>query len=87
MDMIYTIGPSVIAAITVLIIAVYTYTVPSASIVTVVWGVLAIAMGQYSFFAGVSECKHQTGLAFCFLGHSRLRRPDCCWWLWGVCHP
>jgi len=68
MDMIYTIGPSVIAAITVLIIAAYTYTVRSASIVTVVWGVLAIAMEQYSFFAGLSEWQASDWIGFLLFG-------------------
>jgi hypothetical protein len=69
MDMIYTIGPSVIAAITVLIIAAYTWnTVRSASIVTVVWGVLAIAIGQYSFFAGVLEWQASDWIGFLLFG-------------------
>ncbi|MFM2308509.1 MAG: hypothetical protein RLY87_629, partial [Chloroflexota bacterium] len=61
-------------------------TVRSASIEAGVWGVLANAIGQYAFLLVCWSSTHQTGLAFCFLGHSRLRRQDCCWWLRGFCH-
>ena len=69
MDVIYTVGPSFIAAITVSIIAAYTWnTMRSASIVIVVWGVLAISIGQYSFFVGVSEWHASDGIGFLLFG-------------------
>lgn len=69
METIYTIGPSVIAAVTILLIATYTWnTMRSASIVIVVWGVLAIAIGQYSFFAGVSQWQASDWIGFLFFG-------------------
>jgi hypothetical protein len=69
MDVIYTVGPSVIAAITVSIIAAYTWnSMRSASIVMVVWGVLAISIGQYSFFVGVSEWHASDGIGFLLFG-------------------
>ena len=69
MDMIYTIGPSVMAAITVLIIATYTWnTMRSASIVVMVWGVLAITIGQISFFTGLTEWQASDWIGFLLFG-------------------